>query len=116
MILIKIFITKKSLINEKNNFYTFITKVNCNKKQIKKEIFNLFGHKVIKVKTILYPKKDKSKFTKKGFLKGKMSRFKKIIVKFNKKINFNKLFDNKNYNGDKKIETDNTKSEIQSCK
>ncbi|WP_185863062.1 50S ribosomal protein L23 [Blattabacterium cuenoti] len=93
MFLIKPFITDKSYKGEKYNFYTFSVNRNYNKIQIKKEIEKLFGFSVKNIRTMIYPRKDKSKYTKKGFIYGKTNKIKKIIVQFyeNQKIDiFNK--------------------------
>ncbi|WP_185861960.1 50S ribosomal protein L23 [Blattabacterium cuenoti] len=90
MNLIKPFITDKSSKGNKKNCYIFSVHIDCNKIQIKKEIKKIFGFSVKNVRTMIYPKKDKSKYTKKGFLYGKTNRIKKIIVQFNEnqKIDF----------------------------
>ncbi|ACY40260.1 50S ribosomal protein L23 [Blattabacterium sp. (Blattella germanica) str. Bge] len=90
MILIKPFVTEKSSQGEKNNCYTLSVNVNYNKIQIKKEIKKKFGFSVKNVRTMIYPRKDKSKYTKKGFLYGKTKKMKKVIIQFkeNQKIDF----------------------------
>ncbi|AGW86009.1 50S ribosomal protein L23 [Blattabacterium sp. (Nauphoeta cinerea)] len=93
MFLIKPFITDKSYKGEKYNCYIFSVNSNYNKIKIKKEINKLFGFSVKNIRTMIYPRKDKSKYTKKGFIYGKTNKFKKIIVQFyeNQKIDvFNK--------------------------
>lgn len=90
MILIKPFITDKSYKGEKHNCYTFSVNINCNKIQIKKEITKLLGFSIKNIRTMIYPRKDKSKYTKKGFLYGRTNKIKKAIVQFkeNQKIDF----------------------------
>ncbi|WP_185871466.1 50S ribosomal protein L23 [Blattabacterium cuenoti] len=92
MILIKPFITDKSYKGEKYNRYIFSVNINCNKIQIKKELNKLFGFSVKNVRTMIYPRKDKSKYTKKGFLHGRTIKIKKAIVQFyeNQKIDLKK--------------------------
>ncbi len=91
MIIIRPFFTKKSLDIEKNNFYTFLLSNKYNKHQIKQEIYNIFGVEVKSVKTIIYPKKNKYKSSKKilSINRGRSKRIKKAIIQFkdNKKIN-----------------------------
>ncbi|BBA17318.1 50S ribosomal protein L23 [Blattabacterium cuenoti] len=90
MILIKPFITEKSYKGNKYNCFTFSVNINCNKNKIQKKINELFGFSIKNIRTMIYPKKDKSKYTKKGFLYGKTNRLKKVIVQFyeNQKIDF----------------------------
>ncbi|AWU42590.1 50S ribosomal protein L23 [Blattabacterium punctulatus] len=92
MIIIKPVITDKSStsINEEQTFYTFFVCMKSNKNQIKKEINKVFGVTIKKIRTMIYPRKDKSKYTKKGFLYGKTIRLKKAIIqlKENQKIDF----------------------------
>ena len=90
MILIKPSITEKSIRNNKNNCYVLIVNINSNKIRIKKEVEKKFGFLVKNVRTMVYPRKDKSKYTKKGFLYGKTNKIKKAIIQFDKsqEINF----------------------------
>ncbi|WP_185852592.1 50S ribosomal protein L23 [Blattabacterium cuenoti] len=90
MILIKPFLTDKSSLKEENSCYTFSVYINCNKNQIKEEIFRIFGVSVKRIRTMIYSRKDKSKYTKKGFLYGRTNRLKKAIIqlKENQKIDF----------------------------
>ncbi|WP_185860530.1 50S ribosomal protein L23 [Blattabacterium cuenoti] len=90
MIFIKPFITDKSYKGEKYSCYTFSVNINYNKIQIKKEIKKLFGFSVKNIRTMVYPRKDKSKYTKKGFLYGRTNKLKKVTVQFyeNQKIDF----------------------------
>ncbi|AFJ90826.1 50S ribosomal protein L23 [Blattabacterium sp. (Blaberus giganteus)] len=90
MILVKPFVTEKSYKEEKCNRYIFSVNINCNKIQIEKEITKLFGFSVKNIKTMISPRKNKSKYTKKGFIYGRSNKIKKAIVQFheNQKINF----------------------------
>ncbi|WP_185869428.1 50S ribosomal protein L23 [Blattabacterium cuenoti] len=93
MIFIKPFFTEKSSKEEKKNFYTFSisnTNKNYNKIKIKKEFEKILGFSIKNIRTMIYPRKDKSKYTKKGFLYGRTNKIKKVIVQFNKnqKIDF----------------------------
>ncbi|WP_317168001.1 50S ribosomal protein L23 [Blattabacterium cuenoti] len=78
--LIKPFITDKSSIYKMNNCYIFSVSINWNKTEIKKKINEIFGFSVKKIRTMIYPKKNKSKYTKKGVLYGKTNRIKKVII------------------------------------
>ncbi|WP_185861086.1 50S ribosomal protein L23 [Blattabacterium cuenoti] len=84
MILIKPFITDKSYKGKKYNCYTFSVNINFDKIQIKKKIKKLFGLNIKNIRTMIYPRKDKSKYTKKGFLYGRTNKIKKVIVQFDK--------------------------------
>ncbi|WP_341664955.1 50S ribosomal protein L23 [Blattabacterium cuenoti] len=90
MILIKPFITDKSYKGNKYNCYTFSVGINCNKIQIQKRINELFGFSIKNIRTMIYPRKNKSKYTKKGFLYGRTSKIKKVVVQFfeDQKIDF----------------------------
>ncbi|WP_185859113.1 50S ribosomal protein L23 [Blattabacterium cuenoti] len=90
MILIKPFVTEKFTKENKNNCYILSVDVKSNKIQIKKEIKKKFGVSVKNVRTMIYPRKDKSKYTKKGFLYGKTNKIKKAVLQFeeNQKIDF----------------------------
>ncbi|WP_185872036.1 50S ribosomal protein L23 [Blattabacterium cuenoti] len=90
MIFIKPIFTEKSENFKKKNCYILHVNVNCNKIQIKKEIKKIFGFSVKNVRSMIYPKKDKSKYTKKGFIYGKTNKIKKAIIQFkeNQKIDF----------------------------
>ncbi|WP_185859708.1 50S ribosomal protein L23 [Blattabacterium cuenoti] len=90
MILIKPFLTEKSSLRDENSCYTFSVCIDCNKNQIKEEIYRIFGVSVKRVRTMIYSRKNKSKYTKKGFLYGRTNRLKKAIIqlKENQKIDF----------------------------
>ncbi|WP_185868850.1 50S ribosomal protein L23 [Blattabacterium cuenoti] len=91
MIFIKPFLTEKdSKKKKKVSSCIFSVNVNSNKIQIKKEFKKIFGFSAKDVKTMIYPKKDKSKYTKKGFLCGKTNKMKKAIIHIekNQKIDF----------------------------
>ncbi|WP_185854635.1 50S ribosomal protein L23 [Blattabacterium cuenoti] len=90
MILIKPFLTDKSSLKEENSCYTFSVYIDCNKNQIKEEISRIFGVSVKRIRTMIYSRKDKSKYIKKGFLYGRTNRLKKAIIqlKENQKIDF----------------------------
>ncbi|WP_185866959.1 50S ribosomal protein L23 [Blattabacterium cuenoti] len=90
MILIKPFITEKFYKIEKYNCYIFSVNINCDKILLKKKIKELFGFSIKNIRTIICPRKNKSKYTKKGFIYGKTNKLKKVIVQFyeNQKIDF----------------------------
>ncbi|WP_238783739.1 50S ribosomal protein L23 [Blattabacterium cuenoti] len=84
------YLTEKSSGKEKNLCYTFLVYINSNKKEIKEEINKMFGVSVRKICTMIYPRKNKSRYTKKGYLYGRTSKVKKAIVKLevDQKISF----------------------------
>lgn len=80
-VLIKPLITEKMTgISEKLKQYGFMVDKNANKLQIKKAIESMYGVTVESVNTIRYSGKTKSRYTKSGFVSGKMNAFKKAIV------------------------------------
>ncbi|MDR1725361.1 MAG: 50S ribosomal protein L23 [Bacteroidales bacterium] len=85
-IIIKPIITEKmTKMTEKfPNRLGFIVNKRANKIEIKKEIELLYGVRVDKVNTILYEGKNKTKYTKAGFINGKTNSFKKAIVELAK--------------------------------
>jgi large subunit ribosomal protein L23 len=80
-ILKKPLITEKSTkLSEKLNKFAFKVTKNATKEQIKSEIELVYEVAVASVNTMIYVGKSKSKYTKKGFVNGKKSDFKKAIV------------------------------------
>ena len=80
-ITIKPIVTEKaSLLTEKLNRYTFMVSPEANKYQIKDLVEQLYGVKVVNVNTMIVRGKNKSRYTKSGFLRGKTSAYKKALV------------------------------------
>jgi large subunit ribosomal protein L23 len=80
-VLIRPLITEKMTgISEKLKQYGFVVDKNANKLQIRKAIESMYGVTVESVNTIRYSGKNKSRYTKSGFVSGKMNAFKKAIV------------------------------------
>lgn len=80
-ILIKPIITEK--VTEQSeifNRYGFVVARGANKIQIKKEIEATYGVNVLKVRTMVYGPKRKTKFTKSGVVTGKTNAYKKAFV------------------------------------
>lgn len=65
---------------EKLNRYTFVVDKRANKDEIKKAVEEFYGVKVAAVNTSVVPAKNKSRFTKTGFITGRKQGFKKAIV------------------------------------
>jgi large subunit ribosomal protein L23 len=80
-IIIKPIITEKMTAQgEKMNRYGFVVAKSANKIQIKQAVKELYGVEVDCVNTTNYSGKNKSRFTKSGFISGKTNSFKKAFV------------------------------------
>ena len=81
-IIVKPIITEKMTKTTERftNRFGFIVNNNANKIEIKKAIETLYNVKVDRVNTINYKGKNKSRYTKAGFIQGKTSAYKKAIV------------------------------------
>lgn len=81
-ILIKPILTEKQTeVTEKYpNRFGFRVNPSANKAQIKEAVEKTYGVKVVKVNTLNYAGKNKSRFTKSGVISGKTSAYKKAIV------------------------------------
>ncbi|MDR1005741.1 MAG: 50S ribosomal protein L23 [Bacteroidales bacterium] len=81
-IIVKPIITEKmTKTTEKfSNRYGFIVDKRANKIEIKKEVELLYGVKVEQVNTMNYDGKNRSRYTKSGFIQGQSNSFKKAIV------------------------------------
>jgi large subunit ribosomal protein L23 len=65
---------------EKSGRYTFQVDKNANKLEIKKAVEEFYGVKVADVNTVIVPGKNKTRYTKAGFLKGVKPAYKKATV------------------------------------
>ncbi len=65
---------------EKTGRYTFRVDKDANKLEIKKAVEEFYGVKVADVNTAVVPGKNKTRYTKAGFLKGVKPAYKKAIV------------------------------------
>lgn len=80
-ILIKPIITEKATSDsELFNRYAFVVDKRANKLEIKDAVETAYGVTISSVKTLNYPVKRNTKFTKKGLVTGTKSAFKKAIV------------------------------------
>ena len=81
-IIVKPIITEKmTKTTEKfSNRFGFIVNKRANKIEIKKAVESLYNVKVDRVNTMNYNGKNKSRYTKAGFIKEKSSDFKKAII------------------------------------
>lgn len=65
---------------EKSGRYTFVVGKAANKLEIKRAIEEFYGVKVTDVNTIVVPAKNKTRYTKAGFLSGRKPSYKKAVV------------------------------------
>lgn len=80
-ILIKPIITEKAIKDsELFNRYTFVVDKKANKLEIKVAVEATYGVSILSVRTLNYPIKRNTKFTKKGLVTGIKSGYKKAIV------------------------------------
>lgn len=80
-ILVKPIITEKATKDsELLNRYTFVVDKRANKIEIKKAVEAAYGVSVEKVRTMIYPVKRSTKYTKKGMVASQISAYKKAIV------------------------------------
>lgn len=80
-ILIKPIITEKANAQqEKLRRYAFKVAKKSNKLEIKKAIETFYGVTVTNVNTVVSPAKNKTRYTKAGFIKGRKPSYKKAYV------------------------------------
>lgn len=81
-IIVKPLVTEKmtALTEKFNNRYGFVVLPEANKIEIKKAVEELYNVTVVKVNTIRYSGKNKSRYTKTGIVKGRTNAYKKAIV------------------------------------
>jgi len=65
---------------ERSGRYTFVVGKAANKLEIKKAVEEFYSVKVNNVNTIVVPAKNKTRYTKAGFLSGRKSGYKKAVV------------------------------------
>ena len=80
-IIIKPIISEKTeKLTEKGNQYTFVVAKKANKLEIKKAVEAMFTTNVVAVNTAIMPIKAKSRNTRSGVVKGRISAYKKAYV------------------------------------
>jgi len=80
-VLIKPILTEKANAQqEKLKRYAFKVSRKANKLEIKKAVEDFYGVSVVDVNTLVVPGKNKTKFTKAGFVKGVRPAYKKALV------------------------------------
>jgi len=65
---------------ERNGRYTLVVGKSANKLEVKKAVEEFYGVKVADVNTIVVPAKNKTRYTKAGFLSGRKPSYKKAVV------------------------------------
>ncbi|RMG30033.1 MAG: 50S ribosomal protein L23 [Bacteroidetes bacterium] len=81
-------VLKRPIITEKSNMqmewkvpqYTFEVDINASKAQIKKEVERVYEVKVENVRTLIVRGKARTRYSKRGIIKGKSPNFKKAVV------------------------------------
>ena len=80
-VLVKPILTEKANNQqEKLGRYSFKVNKRANKLEIKTAVEEFYGVSVVDVNTVVVPAKNKTKFTKAGFIKGVKSSYKKAYV------------------------------------
>ena len=80
-ILIKPILSEKANAQqEKLRRYAFKVARKANKLEIKKAVEEFYGVNIVDVNTIMVAGKNKTRYTKKGFVKGQKPSFKKAMV------------------------------------
>ena len=80
-VLIKPIVTEKmTKITDQFNRFGYLVRPEANKLEIKKEIEALYNVTVVDVNTMNYAGKNKSRYTKAGFVQGRTNAVKKAIV------------------------------------
>jgi len=80
-VLIKPILTEKANAQqEKLKRYAFKVNRKANKLEIKKAIEDFYGVSVVDVNTLVAPGKNKTRFTKAGYIKGVRPAYKKALV------------------------------------
>ncbi|MBR0201082.1 MAG: 50S ribosomal protein L23 [Bacteroidaceae bacterium] len=79
--IVKPLVTEKmTKITEKQNKFGFIVRPEANKLQIAQEVEAQYNVTVVAVNTAIYAGKNKSRYTRRGLVKGRTNAFKKAIV------------------------------------
>jgi large subunit ribosomal protein L23 len=80
-VLIKPILTEKANAQqEKLRRYAFKVARAANKLEIKKAVEEFYGVNIVDVNTVVVPGKNKTRYTKKGFVKGVKPAYKKALV------------------------------------
>ncbi len=80
-VLLKPIVSEKFAALNEQNVYGFVVAKDANKVQIKKQVESIYGVTVQSVNTAVAKGKQKTKYTKKAVVSGKVSDVKKAYVK-----------------------------------
>jgi large subunit ribosomal protein L23 len=90
-VIIKPIISEKmTKVADQQNCYGFVVTRTATKTQIKKEVQDIYGVKVLRINTLVQRGKASSRYTKAGVIEGQRNTFKKAFVFLGKeeKIDF----------------------------
>ena len=80
-VLIKPILTEKANAQQESlRRYAFKVARKANKLEIKKAVETMYGVTIIDVNTVVVPGKNKTRYTKKGFVQGQKPSYKKAMV------------------------------------
>ena len=80
-VLVKPILTEKANAQQdKLRRYAFKVARKANKLEIKRAVEAVYGVTIVDVNTIVVPGKNKTRYTKKGFVQGQKSAYKKALV------------------------------------
>jgi large subunit ribosomal protein L23 len=80
-VLIKPILTEKANSQQETlRRYAFKVARKANKLEIKKAVEAMYGVTIVDVNTVVVPGKNKTRYTKKGFVQGQKSAYKKAMV------------------------------------
>ena len=80
-VLIKPILTEKANSQQESlRRYAFKVARKANKLEIKKAVETMYGVTIVDVNTVVVPGKNKTRYTKKGFVQGQKPAFKKAMV------------------------------------
>lgn len=81
-VIVRPILSEKSMtLSKEKGAYVFEVEKNSSKINIKNEIEKFYKIDVVAVRTMIYYRETKSRYTKKGFITGKAKSYKKAIVK-----------------------------------
>lgn len=80
-VLVKPLITEKTeLLTSKRSQYTFVVEKKSNKIEIKNAVEKMYNVNVESVNTVVMPAKFRTRNTKAGLIKGRISGYKKAVI------------------------------------
>jgi large subunit ribosomal protein L23 len=80
-VLIKPILTEKANSQQESlRRYAFKVARKANKLEIKKAVETMYGVTIVDVNTVVVPGKNKTRYTKKGFVQGQKQAYKKALV------------------------------------